>query len=70
MLRGKCLLAAHASPFISLKLVWLVRLSSKSNHSMDLVSVFDAILTSRQTYEKLQRMYEDLMRNNFRKRPF
>ena len=34
---------------------------------MDLVTVFDAILTSRQTCEKLQCLYKNLMSNNFRK---
>ena len=34
---------------------------------IDLVTVFDAILTSRQTHEKLQCLYENLMSNNFRK---
>ena len=33
----------------------------------DLVTVFDAILTSRQTREKLQCLYENLMSNNFRR---
>ena len=33
----------------------------------DLVTVFDGILTSRQTREKLQCLYENLMSNNFRK---
>ena len=33
----------------------------------DLVTVFDAILTSRQTLEKLQCLYENLMLNNFRR---
>ena len=37
---------------------------------IDLVTVFDAILTSRQTREKLQCLYENLMSNNFRKRLF
>ena len=32
-----------------------------------LVTVFDAILTSRQTREKLQCLYENPMSNNFRK---
>ena len=32
-----------------------------------LVTVFDAILTSRQTCEKLKCLYENLMSNNFRK---
>ena len=34
---------------------------------IDLVTVFDAILTSRQTREKLQGLYENLMSNNFRR---
>ena len=34
---------------------------------IDFVTVFDAILTSRQTREKLQCLYENLMSNNFRK---
>ena len=34
---------------------------------IDLVTVFDAILTSRQTREKLQCLFENLMSNNFRK---
>ena len=34
---------------------------------IDIVTVFDAILTSRQTCEKLQCLYENLMSNNFRK---
>ena len=32
-----------------------------------LITVFDAILTSRQPCEKLQCLYENLMSNNFRK---
>ena len=32
---------------------------------IDLVKVFDAILTSRQTREKLECLYENLMSNNF-----
>ena len=34
---------------------------------IDLVTIFDTILTSRQTREKLQCLYENLMSNNFRK---
>ena len=34
---------------------------------MDLVTVFDAILTNRQTREKLQCLYKDIMSNNFRR---
>ena len=33
--------------------------------TVDLVIVFNAILTSRQTCEKLQCLYENLMSNNF-----
>ena len=35
--------------------------------TIDLVAVLHAILTSRQTCEKLQCLYENLMSNNFRK---
>ena len=35
--------------------------------AIHLVTVFDAILTSRQTGKKLQCLYENLMSNNFRK---
>ena len=34
---------------------------------IDLVTVFDAILSSRQTCEKLQCLYEKLMSNNLRR---
>ena len=34
---------------------------------MGLIMVLEAILTSRQTREKLQCLYENLMLNNFRK---
>ena len=34
-------------------------------HQIDLVMVFDAILMSRQTREKLRCLYENLMSNNF-----
>ena len=34
---------------------------------IDLATVFDAILTRRQTREKLQCLYKNLMSNNFRK---
>ena len=37
---------------------------------IDLVTVFDAILTSRETCEKLQCLYENLMSNDFLKRLF
>ena len=35
--------------------------------TLDLFTVFDAILTSRQTREKLQYLYENLTSNNFRR---
>ena len=34
---------------------------------IDLVTVFDAILTSRKTCEKLQCLFKNVMSNNFRK---
>ena len=34
---------------------------------IDLVTIFNAVLTSRQTREKLQCLYENLMSNIFRK---
>ena len=37
------------------------------DQTIDFVTVFAAILTSRQTREKLQCLYENLMLNNFRK---
>ena len=37
------------------------------NFAIDLVTVFDAILTSRQMCEKLQCLYENHMTNNFHK---
>ena len=36
------------------------------SQNIDLVTVFDAILTSKQTREKLQCLYENLMSNNLR----
>ena len=42
-----------------------MKLSSKI--TIDLVTVFDAILTSGQTREKLQCLSENLMSNNFHK---
>ena len=38
-----------------------------ASSTVDLVTVLDAILTSRQTCEKLQCLYENLMSNNFHK---
>ena len=38
-----------------------------NTRKIDLVTIFDAILTSRQTCEKLQCLYEKLMSNHFRK---
>ena len=58
---------------------WYLCQISRTNHAIicyttaskrfviDLVTVFDAILTSRQTREKLQCLSENLMSNNFRK---
>ena len=41
---------------------------SGMDKTTDLVTVFDAILTSRQTREKLQCLYENPMSNIFRKK--
>ena len=53
---------------VSLYLYFLNLIQKRSEWSIDLVTVFDAILTSRQTREKLQCLYENLMSNNFRGR--
>ena len=37
------------------------------DNQIDPFTVFDAMLTSRQMFEKLQCLYENLMSNNFRK---
>ena len=42
-------------------------LQTRRPFEIDLVTVFDAILTSRQMFEKLQCLYENLMSNNFHK---
>ena len=47
------------------ELVQLARLAH--GHFIDVVTVFDASLPSRQTHEKLQCLYENLMLNNFRR---
>ena len=39
----------------------------KKKRTVDLVTVLDAILTSRQTREELQCLYENLISNNFRR---
>ena len=56
---------------IKLKATCLSRFQYLNSPSLrkriDLVTVFDAILTSRQMCEKLQCLYENLMSNNFRK---
>ena len=44
----------------------ITHLASNWVRLIDLVTVFDAILTSRQTREKLQCLYENLMPNNLR----
>ena len=44
----------------------ITHLASNRVRLIELVTVFDAILTSRQTREKLQCLYENLMSNNLR----
>ena len=46
---------------LSQKLVAALIVTLCGAETMDLVTVFDAILTSRQTREKLQRLYENLI---------
>ena len=48
-------------------LFFLKSLSKRPRLRLDLVTVLEAILTSRQPREKLQCLYENLMSNNFRK---
>ena len=50
------------------KTLWSVHFGVVVVELIDLVTVFDAILTSRQTCEKLQCLYENLMSNNFPKK--
>ena len=45
----------------------LINSTNVDRQLIDLVTVFDAILKSRQTREKLQFFYENPMSNNFRK---
>ena len=53
------------TPYMLLRhLITRYRVINKSA-TIDLVTVFDAILKSRQTREKLQCLYENLMSNNF-----
>ena len=75
LLTGKLLLpvtkAKHCSELSMLTTQWPVPRTGLnfwlSPSAKDLVTVFDAILTSRQTREKLQCLYENLTSNNFRK---
>ena len=45
----------------------MVKIRGRYVVRIDLVTVFDAILTRGQTSEKLQCLYENLMLNNFRR---
>ena len=48
--------------FIELILIWIINLPILEKvQKIDLVTVFDAILTSKQTREKLQWLYENLI---------
>ena len=46
---------------------WPFNRGEDNEKIIDLVTVFDAILTSRQSHEKLQCLYENLMSNYFHK---
>ena len=76
----KCKRPSNCLPFSTGMSILTVQVSSKrqqyrtkpiyavpSKVNIDLVTVFDTILTSRQTREKLQCLYENLMSNNFRR---
>ena len=52
------------------KISTFVRCEIGNVYTTDVVTVFDAILTSRQTREKLQCLYENIMSNNFRRTAF
>ena len=58
--------AENVSAVCSLCCLIKVRKKHSVLAKIDLVTVFDAILTSRQTRKKLQCLYENLMSNNFR----
>ena len=59
----------HFCYFVESKIIYVYDKSqtNERNSLIDLVTVFDAFLTSRQTREKLQCLYENLMSNNFGK---
>jgi len=67
----RLLIGALGFVYFGLDEVWVFDSQLKSGlqwrRLIELVTVFDAILTSRQTREKLQCLYENLMSNNFRK---
>ena len=65
ILHSLCLPVPNFSQ-LSVNLASFLRIS-ENIFQIDLVTVFDAILTSRQTREKLQCLYENLMSNNFRR---
>ena len=58
--------AEHFAAVCSLCCLIKVRKKHSVLAQIDLVTVFDAILTSSQTREKLQCLHENLMSNNFR----
>ena len=59
----------HFCYFNESKIIYVYEKSqtNERNSLIELVTVFDAILTSTQTREKLQCLYENLMSNNFGK---
>ena len=73
----KCLQLVYCNRFSSCKCRELQLYKADNNRLpqfiealIDLVTVFDAILMSRQTREKLRCLYENLMLNNFHSKRF
>ena len=67
MLRGKSQASEGIGVIGGCRLFIIIFHTVSPSFTIDLATVFDAILTSRQTREKLQCLYENLMSNNFRK---
>ena len=60
----------NGHPFRRVFLMYEIQGVQTSVFIIDLVTVFDAILTSRRTREKLQCLYENLISNNFPRTAF
>ena len=65
--KGGFITASRSQARLSLQRQLHIKFNLSMRQTIDLVTVFDAILTSRQTREKLQCLYENLISNNFRR---